>query len=311
MTADPSFSVVMAAHNSERTIAQAIASVRLQTCESWELFVIDDGSGDDTVAIASSFHDHRIHVLRQPNRGPAAARNAGIERAQAPLVSTLDSDDLWHPRYLEVMAEALSQDRDASFAYTDAWVLDDPSGRIRRTTEMAYQRPPEPPPSTAPTFLEELIKRNFIYNSVTTRREALVAVGGYDERLWVSEDWELWLRLVATGHRGVRAPGILAIHRNHAGSLSSDAARMRRGDERVYSIVVHEWQTDDNVRDMAATACRARKSSLCPESRILRYPMSALRAASRPITARSQWYRQPPREVQGVLAAVVTALSAR
>lgn len=300
----------MAAHNSERTIAQAIASVRLQTCENWELLVIDDGSEDDTVAIASSFHDHRIHVMHQPNRGPAATRNAGIERAQAPLVSTLDSDDLWHPRYLQVVAEALSRERDASFAYTDAWVLDDPSGRIRRTTEMAYQRPPDPPPSTASTFLKELIKRNFIYNSVTTRREALIRVGGYDERLWVGEDWELWLRLVASGRCGIRAPGILAVHRNHAGSLSSDAARMRQGDERVYSIIAHEWDTDDDIRNMAATACRARKSSLSPESRIIGYPMSALRAASRPITARSQWYRRPPGEVQGILAAVATALSA-
>jgi glycosyltransferase involved in cell wall biosynthesis len=253
-----SFTVVMAAHDSARTIQAAIESVRLQTREDWELIVVDDGSSDETAALASSSGDDRIRIVTQENRGPAAARNAGVRLARAPLVSMLDSDDLWLPNYLETMARTLDVEQDAALAYTDAWVLDDGTGRVRKTTEMRYQRPPDPPPVSPREFLEELIRRNFVYNSVTAHRDVILALGGYDERLWTGEDWELWLRVAASGRRFVRAPGVLAVHRDHEGSLSSDSERMLMGDREVYRIIEHDWEIDGEIRALAQALGRSR-----------------------------------------------------
>lgn len=293
----------MAAHNSAATIGQAIGSVLLQTRHDWELIVVDDGSTDSTAAIASSFDDARIRVVGQENRGPAAARNAGLRLARAPLVSTLDSDDLWLPDYLAVMGRALEAAPEAALAYTDAWVLDDATGRIRKTTEMAWQEPPDPPPEEPGAFFEELLRRNFVYNSVSARRDVLLALGGYDERLLTGEDWELWLRVAASGARCVRAPGILGVHRDHAHSLSADTRRMRAGKLEVYRIVERDWETDDGVRALARAlrlACQrsSRRDELTGAALVLP------RLVRRWLRRRTAWRRQPPREVANLLGAV-------
>jgi GT2 family glycosyltransferase len=301
------FSVVMAAHDSARTISQAIESVRLQTRADWELIVVDDGSTDDTAAIASAFGDERIRVVPQENRGPAAARNVGLRLAGTPLVSTLDSDDLWLPSYLETMARVFDTERNADLAYTDAWVLDDMTGRVRKTTEMAYQRPPDPPPAAPRAFLEQLIKRNFVYNSVTARRDALLALGGYDERLWTGEDWELWLRVAASGRRCVRAPGILAVHRDHPGTLSSDAERMRAGDREVYRIIERDWEVDEEIKELArALGCSIEERP--HRARPLAPAVFVARSLRQVVRRWTMWRRKPPSEVAELLVAVVRAL---
>lgn len=301
MTSEAAVTVVMAAYNSARTIGQAIGSVLLQTREDWELVVVDDGSTDDTVAVASSFGDARIRIVRGENGGPAVARNAGIAAARTPLVSLLDSDDLWLPGYLATMTALLAADPDAVLAYTDAWVLDDATGRVRKTTEMTYQRPPVPPPAAPRAFLVELMKRNFIYNSVTARREALVEVGGYDERLRTSEDWELWLRLAALGRPCLRAPEALAVHRDHRGSLTTDLAELRRSDQAVYRIVQDDWKTDDEIRALARTLAAEGRGG---RSRLDLGVARLVRPVRRRLQRRTLWHRRPPTEIARLLAAV-------
>jgi glycosyltransferase involved in cell wall biosynthesis len=298
-----SFTVVMAAHDSARTIQAAIESVRLQTREDWELIVVDDGSSDETAALASSSGDDRIRIVTQENRGPAAARNAGVRLARAPLVSMLDSDDLWLPNYLETMARTLDVEQDAALAYTDAWVLDDGTGRVRKTTEMRYQRPPDPPPVSPREFLEELIRRNFVYNSVTAHRDVILALGGYDERLWTGEDWELWLRVAASGRRFVRAPGVLAVHRDHEGSLSSDSERMLMGDREVYRIIEHDWEIDGEIRALAQALGRSRAEEPRRGGK-LADASTIVRSLRRTVRRRTLWHKRPPREIAELLSAV-------
>ena len=189
------FTVVMAALQRAATVGSAIRSVLAQTRGDFELIVVDDGSTDGTAEVVRSFADQRVRLLERPHGGAAAARAAGIEAGSAPLVSLLDADDLWMPSYLEAMGAALDADPGASFAYTDAWYLDDRTRHVRRASAMHYQRPPEPPPATAPELFAALLERNFIYNAVTLRRSAVDAVGPPDARLRASIDWEWWLRL--------------------------------------------------------------------------------------------------------------------
>ncbi len=76
------FSVVIAAYEAAGTVGDAVASVLRQSAQDFEVIVIDDGSRDETAAVASQFDDPRVHVHRQQNAGPSAARNRGIELAR-------------------------------------------------------------------------------------------------------------------------------------------------------------------------------------------------------------------------------------
>jgi glycosyltransferase involved in cell wall biosynthesis len=301
----PAFSVVMAAYNSALTIGEAIESVRCQTRSDWELVVVDDGSHDGTADVAEAFGDPRVRVVRTTgNRGPGAARNRGIALAQAPLVCTLDSDDLWLPRYLDTMARTLDSNPAAAVACTDAWVLDQTTGRVRKKSAMAFLDPPDPLPDDAETFLAELLRRNFIYNSVAARRESLLAVGGYDERLWIGEDWELWLRLAAAGLRFVRVPQLLAVYRQRADSLmTSHPERLIEAKCEVYRVVAEEWEASPELRDLALRLRRA--STLRSQRRAtagtLLGPLLALRKKLRDSRL---WHREPPPEVAELLLTV-------
>jgi len=295
----------MAAYNSALTIGDAIESVRCQTRSDWELIVVDDGSHDATADAAEAFADPRVRVVRTAgNRGPAAARNRGISLAQAPLVCTLDSDDLWLPQYLETMARTLDSNPTAAVACTDAWVLDQTSGRVRKKSAMAFLDPPEPLPDDTDTFLAELLQRNFVYNSVAARRESLQTVGGYDERLWIGEDWELWLRLAAAGFRFVRVPQLLAVYRQRADSLmTSHPERLIEAKCEVYRVVAEDWDASPELRDHALGLSRA--STLRSQRRAaagaLLGPLFALRNTLRDSRL---WHREPPREVAELLLTI-------
>jgi glycosyltransferase involved in cell wall biosynthesis len=296
----------MAAYNSASTIAESIASVRLQTLDDWELLVVDDGSSDETVGVVESTSDDRIRVISQTNGGPSAARNTGLRAARGRFVSTLDSDDLWLPEYMERMVGLLERTPDADIAYIDAWTLDDQTGRIRKTSAMAYQRPPVPPPVSPAEFFDVLLARNFVYNSVTMRRALVDSVGGYDERLHGAEDWELWLRTALAGHRFVRADGRLAIYRQHQDSISRETDRMLSGALLAYELVENEWDVppETKARVTAYTAEHRRLAVRNSRGLPLRDPLTVPRLLKRALERKTLWYATPPREVADALEAI-------
>jgi glycosyltransferase involved in cell wall biosynthesis len=307
---EPTFSVVMPAHNTGAFIEAGIRSVLLQSRGDLELVVVDDGSTDDTAERVRAFlRDPRVRLIEQPNRGPSAARNAGVAAAAGEYVTMLDSDDILLPHYLEIMAAALEGEPSAGFAYTEAWVLDEETGRVRRTTMMAYQHPPTPPPADAATFFRVLLDRNFVCPTATARRTALEQVGGFDERLWRGEDWELWLRIANAGYRAVRPPGILAVHRDRPGSLSTHLPKMVEGMIEVYTIVDQEYGAEDDVRAFA----RKKRARWDRYLRVVTDPdvaptpieraQAVARAVKRRALARRLWLRTPPSEVTDVLRA--------
>lgn len=308
--ASPAFSVVMAAHDNAETIGEAIESVRGQTRSDWELIVVDDASRDGTADVAEAFADPRIRVVRQPeNRGPGATRNRGISLAQAPLVCPLDSDDLWLPEYLKTMAHALESNPAAAVACSDAWVFDETTGRVRKRSAVAMQNPPDPFPDAPQTLLAELLRRNFVYYSVTARRESLLAFGGYDERLWVGEDWELWLRLAAAGLRFAFVPQLLGLHRKRAGSLTSTSDRLLAGRQQVYRVVAEDWDTTAEIRDLALGLSRARELRGRRRAAAAAFfaPLARLR---RRLRHSMLWHHEPPRDVADLLLTLSTTRQA-
>ena len=97
------FSVVIPLYNKEKHIQRAINSVLAQTCQDFELIIVDDGSTDHSYQAACEIQDPRIRIIRQENQGVSAARNRGVAEAQYDWVAFLDADDEWLPEFLEKM----------------------------------------------------------------------------------------------------------------------------------------------------------------------------------------------------------------
>jgi glycosyltransferase involved in cell wall biosynthesis len=301
VTEQPTFTIVMAAYNAAGTVESAIRSVLAQTRGDFELIVVDDGSTDETAARVQSLQsDGRIRLLRQANRGLAVARNAGIREGRGRLVSILDSDDLWLPGNLEAMARALDADPEAGFAYTDAWVLDDRTRRVQRASAMAYQDPPETPPTDPEQLLAELIRRNFVFTSATVRRSILEEVGPYRESLGAAEDYELWLRIVAHGYRAARVPGLLAVYRKRAGTLSTNELLMVRSLREVFHVVAEEYEVRERIRALARKRRASFDADLSADGRRLsvRYRLRRrLVELKRALLSPWLWRRTPPAEL--------------
>ena len=216
----------------------------------------------------------------------------------------LDSDDLWLPGYLEEMGEVLAREPDAGFAYTDAWVIDDRQ-RVRRTTAMAYQRPP-PETMIEPRRMTLLLaERNFVFTAATIRRAVFDEVGGFDERLWNGEDRHLWLRIASAGYRAARVPKVLAIRRQRTDSLTGDAARALQRGMLFFEVVCSE-HPDRAVREVAArerTVWERRLHAIEHPT-----PTEWLLARAKRIRsswrARSLWLDEPPATVAETLRSV-------
>jgi hypothetical protein len=182
----PSVSVVLPTYQRRGLVERAIASVLAQTRSDFELIVIDDGSTDGTDAAVAGF-GAAVRYEWQPNRGVSAARNAGIELARGPLVAFIDSDDRWLPDHLAVVTEMIERHPEAVLASTCR-------GCITAGTQAGDD-------AELHDALPNLLLRNDVgyISCVAARRDALVAAGGFDERMAVAEDSELWLRLAMRG----------------------------------------------------------------------------------------------------------------
>ncbi len=99
-----SVSVIIPAYNAERYLAEALASVFGQSRVPEEIIVVDDGSTDRTEEVVRK-HGEAIRFLKQPHRGPGAARNLGVESARGEFIAFLDADDLWLPEKLSAQLD--------------------------------------------------------------------------------------------------------------------------------------------------------------------------------------------------------------
>ena len=239
-------SVVMVARDAEETIGEAISSVVAQKHADWELVVVDDGSTDATLEIASGFADPRIQIIEGGRVGVLARlRNRGIRETVGEWVAILDADDRWLPEKLE---RQLSSAGDASVLHTDAYRLVG-----NRRERVPVRRPPGP-------LFEALVENNFVYSSsVLIRRALLDEHGAFDEdpELWGSPDYELWLRLGRVTTFGYLDEPLL-VYRVHGAQMSADVTRMSRG--AVAALEKHNSGRNDPdyLRRLGMLRCLAR-----------------------------------------------------
>jgi|JI10StandDraft_1071094.scaffolds.fasta_scaffold214976_4 glycosyltransferase involved in cell wall biosynthesis len=196
MSSDPVVSIIVPSYNCERFIAETLGSVRDQTFENWELIVVDDGSRDATVEIASQF-DERIRVVQQKNAGVCAARNHGYRLSRGRFLCFLDHDDWWFPDKLARQLVCMKGMPEAGMCFTREtnWyplqgVFPDPQS-MRETPEQDGLDSD----LTGWVYHRYLLECPSLTSASMIRREVLETVGPFDEALPYSEDWDLFLRI--------------------------------------------------------------------------------------------------------------------
>lgn len=213
----PLFSVVIPTYNRARWAAEAIDSVLAQTWPAIETIVVDDGSTDDTPAVLAGYGS-RIRAVRQPNRGLAAARNAGARESTGTFVAFLDSDDRFEPSFASRVVETFAAHPAAGAVFVaERVILEDGS----RTDTVLGKRSPGLWFST-----EGLISRDTgvgCGRPAVVRREILERLGGFDESFRSAVDCEMWIRWSFEVPMVV-LPEPLVLRRVHPGHLSGDRA---------------------------------------------------------------------------------------
>lgn len=224
-----SFAAVIPVYNGERYLRRAVESVLSQTHPLDEVVVVDDGSTDGTPDLLKSFGS-RVRVVRQANRGVAAARNTGIRLTTATWVALLDADDFWHPKKIEVFENAIRGSDDASFFYSDSCQVDK-DGAVQRLLRLSKMK--------RATVDSLLLRDCFVTSSVVVRREAAIAVGLFREDFSCPagvEDWDFLIRL-SRSQPGKAVSGCWTYYRHHASSaIQSQRDRLLQDALRVLDL---------------------------------------------------------------------------
>lgn len=194
MSSLPTISVILPTFNRAPVLQRAIDSVLAQTEANFELIIIDDGSTDETSRLFSSLVDPRIQVIRSDlNRGGNWARNRGVEHARAGLIAFIDSDDCYLPEKL-ASTLALFSEYPLVDVFLDSFICRDSHGR-----EQGDKKKINPEGCSGADFRAGIFQRKIAKatTAMSMRKEALFAVGLFDETLRRRQDLDLILRLSA------------------------------------------------------------------------------------------------------------------
>ncbi len=203
-------SVVIPTFNRAATLGRALASVQAQTCPPLEVIVVDDGSTDGSAQMLREAFPW-VHLLRQDNAGVSAARNTGIRCARGDWVALLDSDDEWLATKLERQLACVRAHPEAVFVHCDEiWIR-----HGRRVNPMHKHRK-----RGGAIFRDSLALCLISPSASLIRRGLLERVGLFDETLPACEDYELWLRILASHAVHYVDEPLLVRHAGHADQLS-------------------------------------------------------------------------------------------
>lgn len=182
-------SVIIPTYNRAQFLTRALDSVARQTWRCGEVIVVDDGSTDNTMDLLDKQMDQpgiHLRVFQQENKGPGAARNLGITKAEYPFIAFLDSDDHWHKKKLELQYQALQNNPQYHVSHTfEKW--------LRRGTHLNQKKIHIP--RHGDIFSHCLQICGVGMSTVLIESKLFQKVGYFDESLRCCEDYDLWLRI--------------------------------------------------------------------------------------------------------------------
>jgi glycosyltransferase involved in cell wall biosynthesis len=226
-------SVIIPAYNYGRFIAETVESLLSQTYRDFECIIIDNGSTDETQEVLKKIVDKRIVCIRQENKGVSHARNAGLKMAKGEYVLFLDADDLVENRKLEESVNFLEQHPGVDLVYSDMRYFKDGNSR-----ELFYDYFCDPTgkrwmpyiSGSGRDVLARILQGNImVICAPVLRMQVIRDCGMFDEELLANEDWELWLRIIAS-EKNIQyfdSPATKALVRIHPTSLSKDFFKMQ------------------------------------------------------------------------------------
>jgi glycosyltransferase involved in cell wall biosynthesis len=243
-------SVVVPARNAAKTIHETLHSISRQTYRALEVIVVDDGSTDETAAIAQrhSLDDPRFRVISRPNGGVASARNEGIRASTGEFVAFIDADDLWHPTKIGKQMEALlSGGPEMALVYSPFRVID-ARGRVVSSPHKY---------GVSGWVLHRHFHTNLVGNgsALLVRRRVLEEFGGFDTSLRRQgaegcEDLLLQLRIAARYKFG-EVTEYLVGYRRLPDNMSSNTEQMIRSGILAVSMALAECR---DIPSVSATA---------------------------------------------------------
>lgn len=207
----PLISVILPVYNASRFLAEAIESILSQTFTDFELIIINDGSTDDSQTIIDQFTDKRIRVFQKPNTGLIHTLNLGVSYSRANWIARMDADDISSPIRFEEQIKYIKDE--VAVIGSQAFFIDE-NGKVYGNTKL---------PVTHNEILSKLINQvsNIIHPSVIINKKMLEKVGGYDSKMQVAEDYDLWLRISNIGTIINVNENLLSL-RKHGNNISSN-----------------------------------------------------------------------------------------
>jgi glycosyltransferase involved in cell wall biosynthesis len=232
------FSVVVPAYNASLYLEETLQSVAAQTLGDWECIVVDDGSTDDTYEIAKRFaqRDQRFRALRKPNGGCGSARNAALAEARSSLISLLDSDDLYLPSYLETQARFIAEHPGFDLYSCNGLVLY-PDGSTKPYFD-------DPVHAEITSFvLDDFFENCPILGIAIYRREMAARINDYRTDLRNAEDYDFWVRAMASRAKQIHNPETLVVYRKSLTSKSSNRVKAAKAVARI----LHDLSADKTL----------------------------------------------------------------
>lgn len=216
--------VIIPTYNRAEVLQRAIHSVLNQSYKNFHLYVVDDGSTDDTQKILEPFKT--ITVLTQKNSGVSAARNYGVQHSKSPWISFLDSDDEWLPHKLQAQVDYLTAHPEFRFVHSnEIWIRNgvrvNPKNKFRKD---------------GPDLLHRSMDFCVISPSTTLmRRDLFLEHGGFNEDFVVCEDFDLWLKVLTSEDVGFVPDDLIRKYGGHEDQLSTKYVAM--DDWRIKSLI--------------------------------------------------------------------------
>ncbi|WP_179415181.1 glycosyltransferase family 2 protein [Mucilaginibacter sp. E4BP6] len=196
----PAISIIVPCYNQAEYLPETLTSVLAQTVADWECIIVNDGSTDDTEAVAKEWtaKDERFKYIHQQNRGLSEARNKGIESAKGEYILPLDSDDLIGKEYIDKALNAYSNNKNIKLVYC----LANKFGAENKFWDLT------------PYTYQNLLINNCIFCSAVYRKTSWQQIGGYNTDFKKGyEDWDFWLRMLDKNSEVYQIPDILFFYR--------------------------------------------------------------------------------------------------
>jgi len=247
MNPTPLVSIITPVYNQAEYLAATIESVLAQDYPALEYIVIDDGSSDDSLALAQRLadaHPGRVTVLTQANAGQAATLNRGWGLARGEILAYLSSDDCLCPGAVTAMVQALQARPAAPVVYCDFWLIDAQGRRLREVQTEDF---------SAERLAVDLVCQPG--PGAFFRRGLFDQTGGWSAALRQVPDFEFWLRAVNQGDF-VRVPQCLAEYRIHEGSASFRVMPVARAEE-IIGVVSGFWDARTRQEGRARSMAKA------------------------------------------------------